>query len=133
MHVGNLALLLPNSFQEGIGKVIEAWGFEYKTLAFLWEKTTLEDEEEGLAWGNGYWTRSNSEPCLLATRGNPERLAFDVHQVVRHPALKHSEKPEEVARRIERLAAGPYLELFARRERPGWVTWGDEVAAQAAE
>jgi N6-adenosine-specific RNA methylase IME4 len=122
-------LLLPNSTQDGVTKLISAWGFEYKTGGFLWEKTTQENEDEGLFWGNGFWTRANSEPCLLCTRGNPRRLAFDVHQVVRHPALKHSEKPEEVAQRIERLVAGPYLELFARKARPGWVTWGDEVPA----
>ncbi len=130
-------LLLPNRYQEGVGKIIEAWGFEYKTLGFLWEKiipdNEKEDDEERLFWGNGFWTRANSEPCLLATRGSPKRLAMDVHQVVRAPRGEHSEKPVEVHERIERLVAGPYLELFARKPRAGWVTWGDEVPKLAAE
>ncbi len=110
-------------------QVIEAWGFEYKTLGFLWVKTTLK----GVHWGNGYWTRSNSEPCLLATRGAPHRMAFDVHQVVDVPEIvttpvgAHSVKPSEVHERIERGFPGPYLELFARKPRPGWTVWGDEI------
>ena len=111
--------------------VIKAWGFEYKTAAFTWIKENRSGE--GLFWGMGYWTRANAELCLLATRGAPKRLAMDVHQVVMAPVTEHSRKPEEVRIRIERLLAGPYLELFARRERPGWVTWGDEVAPPAVE
>jgi N6-adenosine-specific RNA methylase IME4 len=84
---------------------------------------------EGLHTGMGYWTRANAEVCLLATRGNPLRLDMGVHQVVMAPVAEHSEKPDEVRRRIERLLAGPYLKLFARAERPGWVTWGNEVPA----
>ena len=64
---------------------------------------------------------------LLATRGSPLRLAADVHQVVIAPIGEHSEKPAEVYRRIERLYGGPRLELFARKLRPGWTTWGDEL------
>jgi MT-A70 len=41
--------------------------------------------------------------------------------------MEHSRKPDEVYERIERLVEGPYLELYARRERPGWVSWGDEL------
>jgi MT-A70 protein len=55
------------------------------------------------------------------------RLAFDVHQVIMAPVGEHSAKPGEVHDRIERLVAGPYLELFARQEHLGWVTWGNEV------
>jgi hypothetical protein len=82
---------------------------------------------EGLHTGMGRWTRSNSEPCLLATRGNPLRLDMGVHQVIETPVGEHSEKPAEAPARIERLLAGSYLELFARAERPGWTTWGNEV------
>ena len=67
-------------------------------------------------------------------RGLPARLAdhrcvlrTDVHQVVIAPVGEHSEKPDEVYRRIERLYRGPYLELFARKEREGWKTWGNEL------
>ncbi len=107
--------------------LIKAWGFTYVTDGFIWIKQNRAGE--GLFMGLGYWTRANSEPCLLATRGNPQRLAMDVHQVVMAPVGEHSVKPAEVQQRIERLLAGPYLELFARRERPGWTTWGNEVVA----
>jgi N6-adenosine-specific RNA methylase IME4 len=77
--------------------------------------------------GCGYWTRSNTEPCLLATRGAPKRLNADVRMAIIAPRREHSRKPDEVHDRIERLVAGPYLELFARRPRPGWTVWGNEV------
>jgi hypothetical protein len=78
-------------------------------------------------------TRANIEPVLLATRGNPLRLSKDVHQVVIAPVGEHSQKPDEVYRRIERLYPGPYLELFARKPRDGWTTWGNEIPPAAAE
>jgi N6-adenosine-specific RNA methylase IME4 len=105
--------------------VIEAWGFTYKTVGLNWVKQNRGGE--GTFTGMGYWTRANSELCLLATRGNPQRLAADVHQVIMAPVAEHSEKPYEAYQRIERLLAGPYLELFARNERERWVTWGNEV------
>jgi N6-adenosine-specific RNA methylase IME4 len=66
----------------------------------------------------GFWTRSNVELCLLATRGSPRRLDENVHSVVMAPVGRHSEKPEEVRKRIERLVPGPRLELFARKQAP---------------
>ena len=85
----------------------------------------------GLHTGMGYWTRSNSEVCLLATKGSPMRLATDVHQIVLAPVGEHSAKPEEVRRRIERLFAGPYLELYGRKLVPGWTVWGNEIPRAA--
>ena len=104
--------------------IIVAWGFSYKTAAFVWVKTTAAGMP---ATGMGYWTRANAEICLLATRGAPKRLAKDVHQVVMAPRGEHSAKPEEVRRRIERLVGGPYLELYARRQAAGWTAWGNQV------
>jgi N6-adenosine-specific RNA methylase IME4 len=106
-------------------EVIAAWGFDYSGLAFDWIKRNASGE--GLHMGGGYGTRANPEPCLLAVRGKPLRLDAGVHSVVMTPVGEHSEKPEEVARRIERLYGGPYLELFARRPREGWTTWGNEL------
>jgi len=122
----------------GALEVIAAWGFEYKTLAFVWLKTaatadTIKLDGDGLHWGMGYWTRANTEFCLLATRGAPLRLAQDVHQVVIAPVGAHSTKPEQVRNRIEGLLAGPYLEIFARRRTAGWTVWGNELLQQAAE
>jgi N6-adenosine-specific RNA methylase IME4 len=119
--------------------VIRAWGFDYKTVGFVWLKATPKAEVvkldgDGLHWGMGYWTRANAEFCLLATKGSPLRLAQDVHQVVIAPAGEHSAKPEDVRTRIEQLLVGPYLELFARRPVPGWSVWGNEVSVlEAAE
>jgi N6-adenosine-specific RNA methylase IME4 len=106
-------------------EVIEAWGFTYSGLAFDWIK--LNPNGEGLHWGNGYGTRANPEPCLLAKRGNPLRLDEGVHSVIMAPVGAHSEKPAEAYARVERLFGGPRLELFARAQRPGWMCWGDEL------
>jgi N6-adenosine-specific RNA methylase IME4 len=106
-------------------KLIEAWGFEHKTTAFTWAKQNQSGE--GWFMGQGYWTRANPEDCWLATRGRPKRLHADVRQLITAPVAEHSRKPDEVHDRIERLVDGPYLELYARRERPGWMTWGNEL------
>ena len=106
-------------------EVIRAWGFEYKTVAFVWVKTTKDGNRP--ATGMGYWTRANAEVCLLATKGSPVRLNADVHQVIQSARLEHSAKPDEAALRIERLVPGPYLELFARRRRDGWDVWGNQL------
>jgi N6-adenosine-specific RNA methylase IME4 len=107
-------------------EVITAWGFTYKTCGFVWVKQNTNGV--GLHTGMGYWTRSNSEYCLLATKGSPLRLAEDVHEVVLAPVGEHSAKPEEVRRGIERLFSGPYLELYGRKPVPGWTVWGNEIA-----
>jgi N6-adenosine-specific RNA methylase IME4 len=113
-------------------RTIDAWGFEYKTCAFVWAKAhanQLEMFQDHIDphMGLGYWTRANTEFCLLATRGSPKRIASDVHQAIIEPRREHSRKPDCVHERIERLVAGPYLELFARARRPGWDCWGNEV------
>jgi N6-adenosine-specific RNA methylase IME4 len=113
-------------------EVIDAWGFTYKTCAFCWTKADnrqpdfFQDELPAQV-GMGFWTRANSEVCLLATRGKPKRLNADVRQAIIAPRREHSRKPDGIHERIERLAAPPYLELFARQTRPGWTCCGDEV------
>ncbi len=119
------------SLKEAV-ELIEGWGFKYKTCAFAWVKAnnsqpSLFVEEIPAQVGMGYWTRSNSEVCLLATRGKPKRLNADVRQGIIEPRREHSRKPDCTHERIERLVAGPYLELFARKSRPGWTTWGNEA------
>lgn len=107
-------------------KVLAAWGFGYKTVAFVWVKQNRKGT--GIFWGMGYWTRANAELCLLATKGHPQRRAKNIHQVIISPVEEHSKKPEEARRRIEALLGDvPRLELFARRPSPGWDVWGDEV------
>jgi N6-adenosine-specific RNA methylase IME4 len=113
-------------------EVIEAWGFVYKTCGFAWVKadntqTDFFQEELKAEMKLGYWTRANSEVCLLATRGKPKRLNADVRQAIIAPSREHSRKPDGVHERIERLVGGPYLELFARQQRAGWTVWGNET------
>jgi N6-adenosine-specific RNA methylase IME4 len=113
-------------------RVIDAWGFRYKTCAFAWLKghagqLELFHDDINVMMGTGYWTRANSEVCLLATRGRPKRLDAGVRQGIIEPRREHSRKPDCVHSRIERLVSGPYLELFARQSRPGWTSWGNEV------
>ena len=117
-------LLLPRAFE-----LIQAWGFEYKTVAFYWVKlNTAAKHNADYFTGLGYWTRANPEQCLLATRGKPSRQAKDVRRLVVEKRREHSRKPDCVRERIERLVAGPYLELFARETKPGWDCWGNQIA-----
>jgi N6-adenosine-specific RNA methylase IME4 len=100
-------------------EVIVDWGFEYKTVAFVWDKGRM---------GLGYWTRHETEQCWLATRGQPRRRpgATSVRQKITEKPREHSRKPDCVHDRIEALVTGPYLEGFARGPWPGWTVWGDE-------
>jgi N6-adenosine-specific RNA methylase IME4 len=105
-------------------ELIEAWGFIYKTVAFIWVKPSI---------GMGYWSRKQAELCLLATKGRPKRLSGGVRQVIEAPRREHSRKPDEIYRRIEQLVGGPYLEMFARQSWPGWDACGAEMDKFEAE
>ena len=112
---------LPEAF-----KVIKAWGFRYKTVAFVWIKQNKSGK--GYFFGLGYWTRSNAEICLLAVRGKPKRILKKVFQLIVSPLQEHSKKPEEARKRIVELMGDlPRIELFARRQSVGWDVWGNEV------
>jgi site-specific DNA-methyltransferase (adenine-specific) len=119
----NCALFLWASWPqlEDALQVIQAWGFRYKTCAFDWMKRT---ENGSPAIGMGYWTRANTEPCLLATRGNPKRIDAGIPMGVLEPRRSHSRKPDIIRKRIERLISGPYIELFARQRYVNWWAWG---------
>lgn len=127
--------------------VIRAWGFEFAGLAWEWVKYNPTTAK--YAFGPGYGTRKNLEPCLMATRGNPrlrqncplfgETAARSRAQSVRDfiewwpleevraPRREHSRKPEEARFRIESMFDGPMIELFARTRREGWAAWGNET------
>jgi N6-adenosine-specific RNA methylase IME4 len=107
-------------------EIVRTWGFKFKTFAFVWVKADPLVFFAAPSMGMGYWTRSNAEFVLLATRGHPKRLHADVSQIVIERRRQHSRKPD-LYDRIERLVAGPYVELFARQTRPGWDCWGDQT------
>jgi|TARA_Y100000310_G_C20624712_1_gene785217 site-specific DNA-methyltransferase (adenine-specific) len=120
--------------KEGL-KVIEAWGFEYKTIGFNWIK---QNRDKSPFFGIGYYTKSNGEICLLATKGNPHKFVKDnsISQIVMTYKTKHSQKPPVVRKKIVQLLGDrPRLEMFARKEDTlfehkdwkGWDVWGNEV------
>ena len=113
--------LLKDSFS-----VLDSWGFEYKSIAFVWIK--LNKQSDTLFWGMGHWTRSNAELCILATKGHPKRKSAKVHQVIMSHIQQHSKKPDEARERIIELIGDlPRIELFAREKKDGWDSWGNEI------
>jgi N6-adenosine-specific RNA methylase IME4 len=124
-------------------EVMSAWGFVFSGLGFTWAKTIKKAVITPLSvtvapgakkppqslWhmGLGHTTRKNTELCWLGRRGNPKRLNKNVREFIVTPVREHSRKPDEVYGLIERYCAGPYLELFARQRRPGWISDGDEL------
>lgn len=114
---------------EGI-RVLEAWGFQYKTAAFVWVKKNAKSGTN--FWGMGAYTRANAEVCLLGVSPGfkaKERIrSHKVHQIIEAPFEGHSKKPDETRRRIvELLGDVPRLEMFARQRAEGWDAWGNEA------
>lgn len=122
--------------------LMDKWGFTYKTVAFVWVKTTQQayrnfasfDDLPSLldklqSVGCGYWTRANTEYCLLGTKGKPKRRSASVREVIFAPRREHSRKPDETYGLIEQLLGDdiPRIELFGRQEIPGWDVFGNEV------
>ena len=109
-------------------RLIRAWGFTFKTVAFVWLK--LNKKSPTWFYGLGYWTRGNAEICLLAKRGNPKRRSASVHQFIISPVEEHSKKPDMTRDKIVELAGDlSRVELFARQKTPGWDVWGNEVTS----
>jgi N6-adenosine-specific RNA methylase IME4 len=106
--------------------VIKAWGFTYKTVAFTWIK---KNKDNSNFMGLGYYTRSNAEIVLLATKGKPlHRESHGVRQVVEDRVGKHSKKPIIIRDKIVELFGDiPRIELFAREKAVGWDNWGNEI------
>lgn len=110
---------------EGL-KLIEEWGFKYKTIGFQWIKQNKSGK--GFFFGLGRWTRGNSECCLIAVKGKPKRISNSVSQLVFSPLQEHSKKPDIVREKIvELIGDKPRIELFARQSVEGWDCWGNEV------
>lgn len=103
-----------------------SWGFEFKTVGFLWAKRNTVTNSPFFGMGN--YTRANVEPCLLFTRGKPKVKSRGVPQFLWSPVLRHSEKPAIIRDRIVQLFGDvPRLEMFSRHEVKGWQRWGNEL------
>lgn len=111
--------------KEGI-EVMERWGFKYKTCGFNWVKRNKKKNTYFM--GLGFWTRSNSEVCLIGTKGQPKRVSKSVSQICDARITEHSRKPAEIRERIVELCGElPRIELFARDKVKGWDSLGDEI------
>lgn len=111
--------------KEGI-EVMERWGFKYKTCGFNWVKRNKKKNTYFM--GLGFWTRSNSEVCLIGTKGQLKRVSKSVSQICDARIMEHSRKPAEIRERIVELCGElPRIELFARDKVKGWDSLGDEI------
>jgi N6-adenosine-specific RNA methylase IME4 len=122
----HLYLWVPNALlREGL-ETMEAWGFTYKAN-IVWYKVRKDGGPDGR--GVGFYFRNVTELLLFGTRGNFRTLAPGRRQVniLSTRKREHSRKPDEMYDIIESCSPGPYVELFARHPRPGWMQWGDEI------
>jgi N6-adenosine-specific RNA methylase IME4 len=123
----HLYLWCPNALlPEGLA-VMKAWGFTYKSN-LVWHKVRKDGGSDGR--GVGFYFRNVTELILFGIKGkNARTLAPGRRQVNLLATRKreHSRKPDEQYAIIEACSPGPYLELFARGTREGWMSWGCEA------
>lgn len=113
-----LWLWITNHHKREAYDVLDAWGFEQKTI-LTWAKDHF---------GNGDWLRGQTEHCLMAVRGKPVVTLTNQSTLLYAPRQEHSRKPDQFYERVESLCPAPrYAELFARTARPGWDGHGNEV------
>ena len=110
--------------------IMEAWGFEYKTVGFAWQK--LNKKNEPVCFMGAYTMKSGIELCLLGTRGKNARKKYlakhNVRALIQSQRLEHSRKPKEAINRIDELfSADNKIELFARETNDGWDCWGNQI------
>jgi len=104
---------LPDGF-----KVMEAWGFKYKTSIY-WRKI--------MSLGLGHWFRGQVEVCLVGIKGHIKAFHCQKCNVIQSKVRRHSQKPEELFDLIEPYCPAPRLEMFSRARRKGWSAWGNEI------
>jgi N6-adenosine-specific RNA methylase IME4 len=118
----HLWLWTTNAAVPAAHQVIQAWGFRYINV-LTWVKPRL---------GLGVYLRNASEQLLFAVRGQAPIRFRSQPTWLFAPVQEHSHKPEEVYSIIERCSPAPRVELFARRTRPGWSVWGNEVSCDVS-
>ena len=126
----HLYLWVPNALiAEGL-EVMKKWGFTYKSN-IVWHKVRKDGGPDGR--GVGFYFRNVTELVLFGVRGGMRTLGPGRSQVniIISRKEEHSKKPNELYEIIESCSPGPYLELFARLERPGWTQWGNEIGENA--
>ena len=119
-------LWVPNALVPEGFRVLEEWGFTYKTM-LVWHKIRKDGGSDGR--GVGFYFRNVTEPVLFGVRGHLRTLAPGRRQVNLLATRKreHSRKPDELYDIIEACSPAPHLELFARYPRDGWAAWGNEA------
>ena len=110
-------------------KVMQSWGFEYYGLGFDWVKMSKNGKP---SWGMGYYTRQNTEVCLIGVKKDKAKrlkpLSRGVLSVIHSERREHSRKPDEVREKIVEICGDlPRIELFSRQHIDGWDCWGNET------
>lgn len=120
LFLWRVASMVPEAYQ-----IVDAWGFKAKA-ELVWVKRT----ERGRRWfGMGRTVRAEHEVAIIATRGKPAITSRAIRSTFEAavPGGQHSAKPDAFFALVEQLCAGPRVELFARRARPGWTCYGNEL------
>ena len=122
----HLYLWTTNAFMREAHEVADAWGFKQKTI-LTWVKVCQADRAK-VSYRMGYYFRGATEHVLFCVRGKLRLKARNLPTAFLWPRIgKHSRKPEAFYDMAETASPGPHLELFARRQRPGWTCWGNEA------
>jgi N6-adenosine-specific RNA methylase IME4 len=122
----HLFLWVTNAFiGEGL-ELVRLWGFDYKTM-ITWLKGRLENGRLIPYLGTGNYFRNNTEHVLFAVRGSLPVLNHDAPTAFIAPRGEHSEKPAAFYDMVMHMSPGPYLDVFARKQRFGWDCWGNEA------
>jgi N6-adenosine-specific RNA methylase IME4 len=125
--IAHLYLWVPNALLPYGLRIMEAWGFEYKTN-IVWHKLRKDGGSDGR--GVGFYFRNVTEMILFGVRGKNARTLAPGRRQVNYVGTRkreHSRKPDEQYEIIEACSPGPHVELFARGTRPGWTTWGNQA------
>jgi N6-adenosine-specific RNA methylase IME4 len=123
----HLYLWVPNALLPDGIKVMQAWGFDYKSN-LVWHKIRKDGGSDGR--GVGFYFRNVTELLLFGVRGKSARTLKPGRRQVNFVGARkreHSRKPDEFYDLIESCSPGPRLEMFARGSRPGWVSWGNQA------
>lgn len=125
-ETAHLYLWIPNALLPYGLKVMEQWGFNYKTN-IVWYKVRKDGGPDRR--GVGFYFRNVTEVILFGVRGKNARTreaGRRQENIIVSRKREHSRKPDEQYELIEACSPGPYLELFARGSKEGWSTWGNQ-------